>query len=118
MINTNNKSRRCEKQQLAKCVDDVCRTYSPIQRAYAENLEQDETVKEFRCNVELPDFEFTDGKYTTDFFIVRTDGEIAIRECVRRDYITKPLQIKLLDASQRYWIRRGVKDWGIVVNAE
>ncbi len=115
MRNSNNKI-RCEKQQLCKCADGVCRTYSPIQRVYAERLEQNETVKEFSCNVPVPDCDLNDGKYTTDFLITRTDGEIAVRECVRRDYITRPLQVKMLEASLHYWNRRGVRDWGIVTN--
>jgi hypothetical protein len=28
------------------------------------------------------------------------------------------MTIKLLDASREYWIRRGVKDWGIVTDEE
>ena len=113
MRNTSSKV-RCIKQNFSKC-GGVCRTYSPIQYAYADRLEHDETVREFKCNLELTDFSI-DGKYTTDFFIVRTNGEIAIRECVRRDYITRPLHLKLLDASLCYWIERGVQDWGIVIN--
>ena len=65
MRNSNNKP-RCSKQQLSKCSDGVCRTYNPIQKAYAEKLEQNDSVKEFRCNVPLPDFELTDGKYAIE----------------------------------------------------
>ena len=35
-----------------------------------------------------------------------------------RDKISKPMNIKLLDASHRYWINRGISDWGIVTNEE
>ena len=108
---------RCEKMHLQKCSDKVCRTYSPIQRAYAETLEQDSTVQSFQCNVSLPSFPLTDGLYTTDFFITKADGDIAVRECIRREYLNRPSHIKLLDASREYWMCRGVQDWGIVVNA-
>ena len=43
---------RCEKRSLLKCVG-ICRTYDPIQSAYADRLEADEQVKEFQCNVLL-----------------------------------------------------------------
>ena len=57
-------------------------------------------------------------KYTTDFIITKIDGDIAIRECVRREHITRPLQIKMLDASFEYWTKRGINDWGIVIDKE
>ena len=31
-------------------------------------------------------------------------------------YLTKPLTVKLLDFSRNYWLKRGIKDWGIVIN--
>ena len=39
-----------------------------------------------------------------------------IRECVFRKHLTKPMTAKLLDESRNYWRRRGVTDWGIVVD--
>ena len=77
----------------------------------------DDSILEFKCNVVLDDFEL-DGTYTTDFLITKTNGDILIRECVFRNRITKPLNIKLLDASYRYWTNRGITNWGIVVNEE
>ena len=41
-----------------------------------------------------------------------------VRECVFRKHITKPMVVKLLDASKLYWQARGVEDWGIVTDAE
>jgi hypothetical protein len=35
-----------------------------------------------------------------------------------RNRLTKPLNVKLLDMSRNYWTKRGVADWGIVINAE
>ena len=104
------------KRKLSKC-EDVCRTYSDIQYAYADILEFDSSVVKFSCNVLLADFEI-EGTYTTDFLITKKDGEIAVRECVSRDKILKPLNAKLLDASRSYWLKRGVNDWGVVVNAK
>lgn len=102
------------KRKLSKC-DGVCRTYNDIQYAYASLLELDSSVTKFSCNVILTDFEL-EGTYTTDFLITKNDGEVAIRECVYRDKILKPLNAKLLDASRRYWLKRGINDWGVVVN--
>lgn len=39
-----------------------------------------------------------------------------VRECVRRNLISKPMTVRLLDISRSYWLRRGVTDWGIVTN--
>ena len=104
------------KKRLSKC-EGVFRSYSDIQLQYANLLESDDSILEFKCNVVLDDFEL-DGTYTTDFLITKTNGDILIRECVFRNRITKPLNIKLLDASYRYWINRGITNWGIVVNEE
>lgn len=62
MRNDKNHSGRCTKQTFSKHPG-ICRTYSPIQLAYAEQLEADPGVKEFQCNVPLQDFELTDGSY-------------------------------------------------------
>ena len=106
---------RCEKRVIPKCVD-VCRTYDPIQYAYADILVQDNSVLEIRCNVLLDDLE--EGEYTTDFVCIKTDGDWMVRECVYRKHLTKPLTIKLLDASKDYWLRHGVTDWGLVIDEE
>lgn len=106
---------RCEKRSLSKCRG-VCRTYSDIQYAFADKLQSDKTIVEFSCNVPL-EF-FSEGEYTTDFLCTKTDGDLMVRECVSRNHLTKPMTVKLLDASREYWLRHGVKDWGLVINAE
>lgn len=103
---------RCEKRTISKC-DEVCRTFDPIQYAYADVLQANEEIKEIRCNVPLDVKE-----YTSDFVCVKTDGDLLVRECVNRKFLTKPLTVKLLDASRLYWLRRGVTDWGLVINEE
>ena len=55
------------------------------------------------------------GEYCSDFVAVKVDGELMVRECVFRKHLTKPMTAKLLDASREYWGKRGVLDWGIVV---
>lgn len=106
---------RCEKKSLSKCKE-VCRTYDSIQGKYAELLEELPEIEEIRCNVPLEGFKV--GDYMTDFVCVKIGGDLMVRECVQRNRITKPLNVKLLDASKEYWTRRGVSDWGLVTNAE
>lgn len=88
MRNQNSKV-RVTKRKLTKCKD-VCRTFSPLQYAFADMLVQNPDVSEFRCNVPLVGLEL-DGVYTTDFVITKLNGDIAVRECVLRDKISKPL---------------------------
>ena len=106
---------RCEKRALSKC-QGVCRTYDGLQKVYADILQRNDKVSEFRCHVPLDGLE--EGEFTTDFLVTRTDGDIFVRECVQRKFLTKPLTIKLLDASREYWQKRGVSDWGLVIDAE
>ena len=103
---------RCEKRTISKC-EEVCRTFDSIQYAYADVLQASEEIKEIRCNVPL------DGEeYTSDFVCVKSNGDLLVRECVDRRFLTKPLTVKLLDVSRLYWLRRGVTDWGLVINEE
>ena len=106
---------RCEKRSLSKC-QEICRTYDSIQYAYADVLQNFDGVANIRCNVLLENLSV--GEYTTDFLCTRTNGDLFVRECVNRKYLTKPLTIKLLDESRLYWLRRGVTDWGLVIDAE
>lgn len=107
------KGSRCEKRSMSKCADGAARTYNAIESKYAEKLEADPDVKEFRCQVLLDGLEL--GEYCSDFVAVKTDGDLMVRECVFRKHLTKPMTAKMLDASRNYWRRRGVADWGIVV---
>ena len=103
---------RCEKRNLSKCKG-ICKTYDDIQFAYADVLQNAENIKEFQCNVDLEEQE-----YTTDFVCIKTDDDIMVRESVFKKYLTKPMTVKLLDMSREYWLKRGVADWGIVINEE
>lgn len=105
---------RCEKQTLAKFTS-ICKTYDPIQTAYARILSQNNDIAEIRCNVLLDGEECQD--YMTDFVCVKEDGNMMVRECCHRKYLSKPQTVKLLDLSYQYWLRHGVKDWRIVVDA-
>lgn len=107
------KRTRCEKRAMSKCADGVARTYNAIESSYAEMLQENPDIKEFRCQVLLEGLEI--GEYCSDFVAVKTDGDLRIRECVYRKDLRKLKTAKLLDASRNYWRRRGIEDWGIVV---
>ena len=106
---------RCSKRQLPKFVD-VCKTYDAISYAYADILSESMVIEEVRCNVLLEGLE--EGEYTSDFVCTKTNGDLMVRECVFRKHLTKPMTIKLLDASRAFWLSRGVTDWGIVIDEE
>lgn len=108
------KGTRCEKRKLDKCTDGVVKTFNTLESKFADMLQEDDNIRWFRCNVRLEDF--PEGEYCSDFVCVKTNGDLMVRECVYRKHIMKPRTIKLLDASRDYWIRRGVTDWGLVVD--
>lgn len=106
---------RTEKRRLAKCKE-VCKTYDAIQYAYAEILSTCPDVTEFRCNVLMEGLQ--EGDYTTDFVCTKQDEDLMVRECVFRKLLEKPMTVKLLEASRTYWLKHGVTDWGLVIDAE
>ena len=106
---------RCTKKRLRKC-SDVAKLYDKLQIAFADELENDDTVRSFQVNVPL-DGEECEG-FTTDFVCENQDGDRLIRECVFRKCLTLPRTIRLMQLSQTYWTRHGVDDWGIVVDKE
>ncbi len=106
---------RCQKRRLSKCKD-VCKTYDDISYAYADLLQADDDIQEFRCHVPLPSLQ--NGEYTSDFVCTKTNGDRLVRECVSRKHLAKPMTVQLLDMSREYWFRHGVADWGIVIDAE
>ncbi len=117
MRKTSNHSEKCEKISLKKCVG-ICKTYNELQTKFAKRLEEDENVVSFECNVPIEDEKLSDGVYTTDFVIHTANGDVAVRECVFRKNIMKMKTAKLLDVSREYWLVKGVKDWGIVIDAK
>lgn len=102
---------KCEKRKLEK-FEGVCKTYDPIQYAYADVLSKCEDIEKIRCNVPLDDTECM-----SDFVCTKNNGDIMVRECVYRKHLAKPQTISLLDMSQKYWLQHGVTDWGLVIDA-
>ena len=107
---------RCVKRSLDK-LEGVCKAYDAVQNAYADVLAANPEIIEIRCNVWLEGLGEAD-EYTSDFVCTKEDGSLMVRECVFRDKLTRPRTAKLLDLSRKYWISHGVKDWGIVIDAE
>ena len=105
---------RCEKQALGKFTT-ICKTYDPIQTAYANILVQNKDIVEVRCNVILDAEDCCE--YMTDFVCTKINGDLMVRECISRKLLSKPQTAILLEMSQNYWRRHGVTDWGLVVDA-
>jgi hypothetical protein len=106
---------RCTKKKLKKS-DEVIRTYDKIQTAYAEILDRNPSIQSIRCNVPLEKME--EGEFTTDFVCTKSDGDLMVRECIFRKKLSLPRTCKLLDISREYWRKRGIDDWGIVIEQE
>ncbi len=65
---------RCEKRSISKCKE-ICRTYDSIQYAYADVLQQNEDIKEIKCNVLMDGL--TIGEYTSDFVCIKADNALS-----------------------------------------
>ena len=115
MRSKNFKGSKCVKMKLSKS-NEVVKTFDNIQTAYAQILDKDENIQKIQCNVPLEGIE--DGEFTTDFVCTKTDGDILVKECVFRKKLSLPRTCKLLDVSRDYWLKRGVTDWGIVIEEE
>lgn len=103
---------RCQKRVLSKC-ERICKTYDEIQSKFADKLQKDKEIQKFICNFPLDGLD-----YTTDFVATKANKDLFVRECVNRNFLTKPMTVKLLDISREYWLKHGVADWGIVINEE
>jgi hypothetical protein len=96
--------------------EEVVRTFDNIQATYAQILDKNENIQKIQCNVPLEGIE--EGEFTTDFLCTKINGDLMARECVFRKKLSLPRTCKLLDASRDYWTKRGVNDWGIVIEQE
>ena len=115
MRSKNFKGSKCVKMKLNKS-EEVVRTFDNIQTAYAQILDKNESIQKIQCNVVLEEIE--NGEFTTDFLCVKADGDLMVRECVFRKKLSLPRTCKLLDLSREYWTKRGITDWGIVIEEE
>lgn len=106
---------RCTKMQLSKC-DTTARLYDQVMIAFAGLLERNKQVSKIMCNVSMDGLD--EGEFTSDFVCVKANGDYMVRECTWRKKLTLPRTARLLEASRKYWARRGVQDWGIIVEKE
>lgn len=67
---------------------EVCRIYNPIQSAYVDQLEKDDDVVSFECNVRL--MGVADDMYSSDIVAIKADESKMVRECVWRFNLNKP----------------------------
>ncbi|MBD5584212.1 MAG: hypothetical protein HDQ88_03950 [Clostridia bacterium] len=102
------------KKKLNKCRC-IFYAYNDLQYKYGEYLDGNNDIAEIKCNVSIDECELGDT-YTTDFYCVKTNGDILVRECVYKEKLLRPQVIKMLDASRNYWLSKGINDWGIVLN--
>lgn len=115
MRSKNFKGSKCIKMKLQKS-EEVVRTFDNIQATYAQILDKNENIQKIQCNVPLEGIE--DGEFTTDFVCTKLGGDLMVRECVFRKKLSLPRTCKLLDLSREYWTKRGIVDWGIVIEQE
>ena len=102
------------KKKLSKCKA-VFNAYNDLQYKCGDYLDASSEIAEIKCNVPIEDCEL-DGTYTTDFYCIKTNGEIFVRECVYKEKLVRPQVIKMLDASRNYWLSKGITEWGIILN--
>lgn len=98
------------KRYLSKCKD-ICRTWCDLQYAYADILQNSDSVKCFEVNIPILD------SLTSDFLILYNNGTYKALECIERKNLNKPSYISKLQQSQEYWVSRGI-EWGVITDAE
>ena len=89
--------------------------YNELQYRYGIKLDDNPDILEIQANIKLVDCPQGDS-YSTDFYCVKTNGELMVRECVYKDKLFKPMTTRLLDISRNYWLSKGISDWGIVIS--
>ena len=94
---------RCTKRQMSKCTE-VCRTYDPIQFAFADLLENDDCVREYRCNVPLDGLEIGEYSGLCCGYSLSWEGGI---------YSLKKLMLNIITDKTEY-----CKSFGIDINSD
>ena len=112
MRNTKTKGKTMTKA-LSKCHKRFI-AHNEVQWAYADILEGNEDINEIKCNVKLLGCELGEN-YSSDFVCTKSNGELLVVETVFKKHLLKPLNLKLLEESRKYWLARGVQDWRLVV---
>lgn len=110
-VNTRTKTLKCK---LNKCKN-IFYAYSDIQFQYGKYLDSLDEIIEIFPNIKISDDE-VQGNYTSDFYCIKSNGEIMVRECLYKSKLMKPLTCKYLDMSRNYWLKKGILDWGIILD--
>ena len=95
-------------------------------KKYADMLEQDESIKLYRTNVILENWQenistvgirtlYMKLDWTSDFMLVQQDDNIAIREILTHEALEKKAEMEKLEISRRYWKIAHVENWGMVL---
>ena len=100
---------RCQKRQMKKCKE-VVRTYGAIQLAYAERLEQEDSIIEFQCNVMLSGLEA--GEYSSDFVCEKQNGDLMVRECVETEILKEANDCEVTGCIKGVLDKTGVSQTG------
>ena len=108
---------RLIKRKSEKCISGIVRSYSKLQDKFAQMLDEDESVLEYRVNVDIGKIPHFDYLYTTDFVVKKKDGSLHAYEVIQRKHLSKPLTAELLDFSRNFWSKRSVS-WGIITDAK
>lgn len=101
--------------------------HSDFGKRYADALESDNEVKNYKCNVELDQTKYIHVQaigirksyfstiWTTDFLIEYIDGKTAVREIVVPSTLLSKAILEKLEFSRRYWEQQGINDWKVVL---
>jgi hypothetical protein len=108
---------RLIKRKSEKCISGIVRSYSKLQDKFAQMLDDDESILEYRVNVDIGKIPHFDYLYTTDFVVKKKDGSLHAYEVVQRKHLKKNLTAELLDFSRNFWAKRQVT-FGIITDAK
>jgi hypothetical protein len=110
-----------QKNEAVVCV------YTQSAKKYAKYLEDDSEVIRYETLKELdPDRyayinpvdirkEYFESNWISDFVLHYDNGQISIREIVKKNSLFKRSTIEKLEFSRRYWMGLNIRDWKIVI---
>lgn len=87
--------------------------YNDTQYTYASILDNNDDIVEIKPNVKLSGFELGDN-YSTDFLCKKNDNTYIAIETIDKRFLLKPLHLKQLENSRKYWLSRGI-EWKLVI---
>ena len=79
------------------------------------DVKDGEARVKFRLNDQITAFRITVHAVTSDNKVGVNIGHI-VSKLPLSIVTVKPMNIKMLDSSREYWLSKGIKDWGIVLD--